>query len=93
MPEIFIRRAEEVEISSLLSVLNDKGINSVSIRRKDGSFKLFCDSYTDVDGIFEEDVISALQILKCDSVMPRDMEGKISLIVKSCDSVVYNRDK
>ena len=92
MPGVFVKTAIEVEISLLLSVLNGKGIKCVSIRKKDGGFKLFCDSYTDVDGIFEEEVISALRRIKCDPVMPRDLKAKRSLIVKSCGAVIYDRD-
>ena len=91
MPGVFIKTAVVVEISLLLSVLNGKGIKCASIRKKDGGFKLFCDSYTDVDGIFEEVVISALRRIKCDPVMPRDLKTKRSLIVKSCGAVIYNK--
>ena len=69
MPGIFIRGTAEVEISSLLSVLSSNGTRCTLIRRKDGVFKLFCDSYSNVDGIFEEEVTSALKIINCDLLL------------------------
>ena len=44
MPGIFIRGTAAVEIPTLLSVLRNNGIRCTSIKRKDGGFKLFCDS-------------------------------------------------
>ena len=52
----------------------------------------FCDSYNDIDGIFEEEVTGALRRINCDPVMPRDLKAKRSLIVKSCGAMVYDRD-
>ena len=73
-------------------VLRSNEIICSSIGRKEEGFKLFCDSYSDVDGIFEEEVTSALTIMKCDAVMPRDLKAKISHIVKSCGAMVYSRE-
>ena len=91
MPGIFIRRTAAVEISSLLSVLRSNGFRCISIRRKDGGLKLFCDSYSDVDGIFEEEVTSALGIINCVPVMARDLKAERLLIVKSGCGMVYSR--
>ena len=63
MPGIFINTVAVVEISSLRLVLNGKGIKRVSIKKNAGGFKLFCDSYTEVDNIFADEVISALRMI------------------------------
>ena len=88
---IFIRGAAAVEITSLLSVRRSNGIRCISIERKDGGIKLFCYSYSDVDGIFEEGGTSALRMINCDTLMSRNLKAKISLIVKSCGAMVNNR--
>ena len=66
MPGIFIGWTAAVEISSLLSVLRSNGIRCTSIGRKDVGFKLFCDSYSDVDGNFEEEITNAQRIFNCE---------------------------
>ena len=89
-PGIFIRGTAAVEISSLLSVLRSNGIRCTSIRRKGGEFILFCDSYSYVRGIFEEEVTKTIRIINCDLVMPKDLKANRSLTGKSCGAMVYN---
>ena len=80
MPGIFFRGTEAVEISSMLLVLRSNGIRCTLIRRKDGGFKLLCDSYIDLDCIAKEEVTSALRIINCDLVMSigiQKQEGRL----------------
>ena len=63
---IFIRGITAVEISSLLSVSRGNRIRLTSTRERGGGFKLFCDSFSNVGGIFEEEVTNASGITYCD---------------------------
>ena len=81
-----------MEISSLLLVLRSNGIRCTSIRSKNEEFILFADNYNDIYGIFEEEVMSALRIINCDLVMPRDFKVIRSLIDKSRGTMLYNRE-
>ena len=78
MQIIFIKTAAVVAIFSLFSVFNGKGIKYGSIGKKEGCLKLFCDSYTDVNDIFEEEVISRLRMIKCDTVKPGISKRKVA---------------
>ena len=58
----------------LLLVLRSKKIRCDSIRREEGCFVLFCDSFSDVERIFDDAVMSASRMINCDPVMQKDLK-------------------
>ena len=81
--------SSKVDILDVFNTFNIKCSN-ITIPTEKNEFMIYCNSSADVDLVFQEACMFALDALGCIPVLPPELKAKRTVILKSLDTYIYD---